>query len=97
MTLPLLEKHYQQRILDLARLQGWTLRYHTFDSRHSASGFPDLVLVRRPEIVFWEVKTDRGTVTVSQRTWLDALTACGLEACVVRPADWEYVQQRLSR
>ena len=45
MAEPLREKQVQSAILDVARLLGWRV-YHTFDSRKSEAGFPDLVLVR---------------------------------------------------
>lgn len=40
-----LESEAQQTILDLAGWRRWWA-YHTFDSRRSQGGFPDLVLVR---------------------------------------------------
>lgn len=43
------EKEFQAQVLDLARLTGW-LCYHPHDSRRSAPGFPDLVLVRPPVV-----------------------------------------------
>lgn len=39
-----MEKVFQAQVLDLAHLSGW-LCYHTHNSRRSAPGFPDLVLV----------------------------------------------------
>lgn len=91
------EKDWQEEVLTLARYGGWTLRYHTFDSRHSAAGFPDLVLVRVPELVIAELKTDKGRVSPAQQEWLEALAACGLETHVWRPRDRQAVDQRLLR
>lgn len=91
------ENDWQGEVLTLARFGGWTLRYHTFDSRHSAAGFPDLVLVRVPELLIVELKTDKGKVTDDQQTWLEALAACGLETHVWRPRDRPVVDQRLLR
>jgi hypothetical protein len=62
-----------------------------------SKGFPDLVLVRAPEILFWEVKKELGKTTPEQDEWLAALSSCGLEARVVRPSDLTaYVIPRLS-
>ncbi len=36
------EKELMQNILDCARLHGWRC-YHTFDSRKSDPGFPDII------------------------------------------------------
>lgn len=71
------EEALQQHVLDCARLLGW-LAYHTHDSRRSAEGFPDLVLVRPPRLAFAELKawpegTAKGEPTAAQRVWLDAL------------------------
>lgn len=63
------EKDFQQQILDLARVYRWR-SYHTHDSRHSAAGFPDLVLVRGPELLFAELKTETGKVSDAQADWI---------------------------
>jgi hypothetical protein len=68
------ERLYQQSIVDLARILGWRT-YHTFDSRRSAPGFPDLVLVKGERLVFAECKAARGKVSQAQRGWLEALSA----------------------
>lgn len=85
-------------MLQLAGLCGWTLRYHTFDSRRSDPGWPDLVLFRPPaELIVVELKTDTGKVTPAQQAWLDALCACDIEAVVWRPRDFPAVTSRLAR
>lgn len=68
------ERDFQAQVVQLAQLQGW-LAYHTFDSRRSAAGFPDLVLVRGSELIFAELKTDHGTVRAEQDRWLTNLEA----------------------
>jgi hypothetical protein len=54
-------------------------------------GFPDLCLVhaRRRAVVFIEAKAARGRVDESQRRWLDALAAAGMDVRVVRPDDYD--------
>lgn len=51
----------------LARFYGWRV-YHTHRSDRSPAGFPDYVLVRGVELIFAEIKVDRGSprVTVAQ-------------------------------
>ncbi len=66
------EKAWQTTILDLAKLGGWR-SYHTFDSRRSTAGFPDLVLVRPPELIFAELKAEKGKTTPEQEAWLEDL------------------------
>lgn len=57
------------------------------------AGFPDLVLVRhkqneRRRLLFVELKSDHGRVSVEQRKWLDLLAGDGVEAYTWRPEDW---------
>lgn len=82
---PISERALQEAILQAAELGGW-LAYHTHDSRRSAAGFPDLVLVREA-VVFLELKSEQGRLTPAQIEWIDRLHAAGEEAYVIRPAD----------
>ncbi len=66
---------------------GGLLCYHTFDSRRSERGFPDLCIVGK-SVLHRELKSSRGRLTPDQRTWLDRLTEAGADAAVWRPADW---------
>ena len=90
------EPDWLTHVRDLARLGGW-LAYHTHDSRRSDPGFPDLVLVRPPDLVVAELKTEHGRMTGAQAHWIEALTACGIEVHVWRPSDVEAVAARLRR
>ncbi len=86
---PMTERQLQDAILDAARVLGWQHRYHTHDSRRSAPGFPDLVLLRPPQIVVAELKTERGRLTGDQIGWLAAFEAVpGIEVFVWRPEHW---------
>jgi hypothetical protein len=106
------ERDFQQQVLDLARLYQWAA-YHTFDSRRSAVGFPDLVLVRAPEIIFAELKAEKGRLSPEQREWIAALGLVEeaiaqrtpehlirdrlFEVNVWRPSDFDAINRRLSR
>lgn len=63
------------------------LVYHTFDSRRSTAGFPDLVVVGPGGVLFRELKTQKGRLTPAQVMWGDALRAAGVNWGVWRPAD----------
>lgn len=89
------ERAFQWRVVALARQLGWK-EFHQFDSRRSQPGWPDLVLIRRPRIVFLELKSESGRATDVQLETLAALQDCGLEARLVRPSDWEAIQETLS-
>lgn len=77
-----------EAIRDLAKLRGWML-YHTYRSDRSEAGFPDLVLVhpRTGDLLFAELKSEKGRISQTQRAWLDALRASRVPVYVWRPVD----------
>ena len=91
------ERQLQEAVVELARLLRWRL-YHTFDSRRSSAGFPDLVMVRRGRLLFAELKSSVGIKSQSQEAWLyDLEVAASMKegrgwACpevyVWRPESW---------
>lgn len=83
------EAELQAGIIAMAERLGW-LVYHTYDSRKSEAGYPDLHLVHAAtgRSMFRELKTMKGRVTPDQRKWLAALTAAGDDAGVWRPDDF---------
>jgi hypothetical protein len=85
------ERAFQASVVRYARLMGWAT-YHTFDSRRSDAGFPDLVLVRRPRVVFAELKSQRGRLRPAQRAWIEELRACGQAVYVWRPSQWREIE-----
>jgi len=85
-----------EHIRTLARQSGW-LVYHTHDSRGSEAGFPDLCMTNGRRLVFWELKTQRGSVTIPQAQWLERLARAQLvETRIVRPSDVEDIARWLS-
>ena len=92
------ERELQKIVLDLAEVNGW-MHYHTYDSRRSAHGWPDLVLCRPPEIIFVELKSNKGRLTPHQKKWQHALFLCGLEAYVWNESHWwdGLIERRLER
>lgn len=96
------EREFQSAVLELAGWCGWRC-YHTYDSRRSEAGFPDLVMVRDGRLVVAELKSERGRVSAEQQGWLEAfgLVAAGsagrVRVCVWRPADWAAIVEVLAR
>jgi hypothetical protein len=93
------EREFQQAVLDLAGACGWWA-YHTFDSRRSTPGFPDLVLAKVDRrLIVAELKTEKGRVSPAQREWLDLLAeiASDIDVCVWRPSDWPEIERKLQR
>jgi hypothetical protein len=51
-------------------------------------GFPDLVIVGLDQVVYRELKTDRGRPAAEQDVWVAALAAAGADIAIWRPRDW---------
>ena len=80
----------EHQLLDAVRAAcKWSglLVYHTFDSRRSERGFPDVVIVGK-SVLWRELKAERGRLSPAQREWLDKLRQAGSDADVWRPDDW---------
>ena len=102
------EAEFQTAVVELAELCGWLL-CHFHDSRRevrrrdgtrlfigdaATSGFPDLVLVRSPEVLFVELKSEKGRMTVPQKKWRDVLSRCpGVRYYLWRPSDWGEIER----
>lgn len=99
------ERDWQRQVIDLARLCGWRVAH--FRPARTASGwrtpvqadgagFPDLVAVRGGELIFAELKSDKGKPTGEQQRWLSDLGhVAAVEAALWRPRDFELVAERL--
>ena len=109
MTQVVTEADLQRSIIIAAREFQW-LAYATYRSMRSEPGFPDLVLVRPPRVMFLELKTAKGRLRKGhlnksgsrwlpgQDEWGEALDACpGAEYMLVRPADLDAVYAKLMR
>lgn len=75
------------------------LFYHTFDSRHSAAGFPDYAIVTRGvtgRLVFAELKAEDGKVSAAQLRWIAALINAGEGVYTFRPSDRDQIMRILS-
>ena len=96
------ERDLQRAIIELAELSGWKV-YHVGNVKgqlrsRTAVGFPDLILVREGRMLAWELKSAKGRVTKAQEDWQSTLSRVpGVEARVVRPEHWPYIEERLRR
>lgn len=88
------EKEFQERLIYDAQASGWKV-YHTYDSRRSTPGFPDLTMVRERRLIFAELKSEKGRLTTPQREWLALLSETGAEVYVWRPSDTEEILEAL--
>ena len=100
LTLVQTEASLQSKVVELARLYNWAV-YHTWNSRNSAKGFPDLCLARplvdgTAQLMFMELKTETGKVSAEQTFWIELLNAVpGVSAAVFRPSNWDRIEKLL--
>ncbi len=92
------ERQVQDIIIKMARYLGWKT-YHTYDSRRSDIGFPDLCMIHADfaHTIWIEVKGPKGRTRPEQVTWLSWIneqraTRLGI---VVFPPDIDAVEQLL--
>ncbi len=87
------EKEFQARVVKLAKERNWRT-YHTFDSRRSDEGYPDLTMVRGTRLIFAELKVKGRKMTKEQIAWLGALMLVA-EACLWTPGMWPEIVKTL--
>ena len=114
--LPVKEAHFQAALIEAAQLFKWTV-WHVSDSRKQAggtlvgdsrtAGLPDLILAHPTHgVMFWELKSDKGTIRPNQTAALTVLAEAfkaqgthpdevSLRVGVRRPADWNQLVQIL--
>lgn len=92
----LTEKEWQRHVTEWAHAAGYRV-FHVTDSRKSAGGFPDLVLVKPGQpVIFAELKTVQGRLSPQQKIWLaDLDQATGCDTYVWRPTDEKAVHAAL--
>ena len=76
----------QASVVQLCKLFGIAY-YHTFDSRRSAKGWPDLAICGKRGFIARELKTERGQLTRDQQEWGSRLRNAGVSWDVWRPDD----------
>ena len=100
------EEQFLKQVIDLAKLTGWrvahfrpakTERGWRTAVQADGAGFPDLVLTRQLEIIFAELKSEKGVVSLEQGEWIDALRLSGVPCYVWRPSDWDRIVEVLKR
>ena len=93
---PVSEQAFMAAIVRLAKQQQY-LVYHTYTSKRSPEGFPDLICARAGSpLLAIELKTDTGQVTPAQDAWLAALGQCtGVVSEIWRPARLQEIVERL--
>lgn len=98
------EAQFQRVVIAYAKDRGWLVQHvppaPVRGSKHVTPtqghvGFPDLVLVREPRVIFAELK-GAGGPTEMQQIWLNRLSRCpGVESFLWWPRDWPAVRAAL--
>lgn len=92
----LTEKQFSQVIVDLARLRGWLVhRTPTWRATGTDPGFPDLVLARGRRLIFAELKSQKGKLTVEQEAWRQALDWGDQGVYCWKPSDFDQITKIL--
>ncbi len=95
---PMKEKEWQAQVVELAQRFGYDFIYHTWNSRHSPAGFPDLIILKDGRMVVAELKREGENLSAEQYFWL--LEFAHIPHAVVYvwwPRDWDEVTELLRR
>lgn len=81
----IMEEPFRRQVRSIARMYGWTMQYHTHNSKFSDGGFPDEVYVHPlyNRVLFVEFKRQKGAIKPKQVEWLSWASR---RSCVV--AGW---------
>ena len=86
------ERAFQKSVERECKVYGWDY-YHISDSRTVSAacgkGFPDLVIMRPPYLMFVELKLEHNQPTDDQKRWIIGLRNCGQESFVLTPNRFE--------
>ena len=105
------EAELQTTVIKLAQRLGWIVAHFRpcrtetgwrTPVEADGKGFPDLVLVRPASpmgragrVIYVELKSESGKLTVDQKRWREALFDAGAETHVIRPRDLDWVREVL--
>lgn len=93
------EASLQNSISQAASLHRWPCVYHTYDSRHSSEGFPDLIIAGYGRLIAWELKAQGENPDDDQERWIDTLSKVEGPPIVevIRPQDLDRCLALLQR
>ena len=89
MTLKQSEREFQAQLMQVVEMLGGMV-YHTYDSRRSPKGYPDLTIIRADsgDMIWAELKVGKKQPTSTRSGyWLRALP--DHQAYLWRPEDWD--------
>ncbi len=90
------DSEFLPAVRDLAQLHGW-LDWHHLRSKGTRPGWPDLVLLRPPRLIFAELKVPPNKLSPSQEVCTGMLRDSGQEVYVWTPDQWSEIERILVR
>lgn len=98
------EADFLSWVIDIAHLHGYlvahfrpalTARGWRTPVQADGKGFPDLVLVNpeKGRLIFAELKSEKGKLSLEQKQWIDALDYTEVEMYVWRPDKRDSIEQ----
>jgi len=100
------EAEFQRTVTEFAQLAGWRVMHHRptpagahrprWTTATTVPGWPDLTLFAPGRgVLYRELKTDAGRLSIDQRQVLAELAAAGADVAVWRPSDWSEIERTL--
>ncbi len=99
------ESDFLAAVVEYAQINGWKVRHVVDRPDHAlviGPGFPDLLMVRTPEIVVAELKRQDAPreLPTDQAEWIALFLGCAaFNGCLLvyvwRPADWPTIEEVL--
>ena len=87
------ERQFADAVIEYAELCGWLVKRDPMYRATAASpGFPDLVLARKGQVIFAELKTEKGKLSQAQMCWGASI---GDDWHLWRPSDWPEIEKVL--
>lgn len=105
-TATMKESDWMEAATDALTLCGWRWAHvpptrrpaSRWSSENSGKGFPDLVCLRPPDVLWIEVKREGYGPSPEQTTWINGLRASGQSAHVLTfPRDWPLFDSLIAR
>jgi hypothetical protein len=103
------EEDFQKKVIDLSHMNGYRVAHFRKARKKNGDwitpvsadgkGWLDLVLVNgdKGDIIFAELKSEKGKMTKEQEEWFIRLSKCSKSVYCWKPSNWDEIIRRLNR